>query len=113
MALHTGPEDLYCVCGTLSILADNTARAAGVTFLPLGQKWLNTALFSLEPGLLKQYALKYGINAAEVRIFSVHDFLFFNNVLFITTVFKSHKVEIVCFPRAADRQRCGCSSHCG
>lgn len=68
MALHTGPEDLYCVCGSLSILADNTARAAGVTFLPLGQKWLNLALFSLEPDLLKQYTLKYGLTAVEVCI---------------------------------------------
>ena len=69
--MHTGQEELYCVCGSLSILADNTARAAGVSFLPLGQKWLNIALFSLEPENLKQYTLKYGLTAAEVCLFQM------------------------------------------
>jgi hypothetical protein len=54
------------VCGTLSILAENTTRAAGVTFLPLGQKWLNLALFSIKPLLLEKYAARSKISSSEV-----------------------------------------------
>jgi hypothetical protein len=64
--LHTGNEKLFAVCAYLVILADNTARASGVSFLPVGERWLSLALACLDPS--KAMTSLFGVTADEMQI---------------------------------------------
>ncbi len=60
-----GDEKVYAVCAYLVILADNTARASGVSFLPVGERWLNLALACLDP--MRAASGLFGVTTDEVR----------------------------------------------
>ena len=62
-----GTESVFAVCAYLTILADNTARATSVTFLPLNNNWLNFALICIDPKDSEQRAASAGMSKAQVR----------------------------------------------